>query len=147
MADPGGGRLDPKYWPGTDADAKEIKISKDDAKKVIKALQADYDRYGNAAHGTPDDLKGRGHIKNPNIFGGGPTDQNGYPAGRTLATYLNNAQTNIPRAYSNFLQSYSRVIQALGDMTGVYDKADDQNMENNRKASSSGYYGDPSANA
>jgi hypothetical protein len=129
-----------------DADAKELKISKDDAKKVIKALQADLDNY-NADHGTPDDIKSRGHIKNPAIYAGGPTDQSGYPAGRTLATYLANAQNEIPAAYAKFLDSYSRVIQALGDMTGVYDKADDQNMENNRRAASTNYYGDPNSQA
>jgi hypothetical protein len=145
MADPGGGRLDPKMWPGMDADAKELKISKDDAKKVIKALQADLDLY-DTDHGTPDDIKGRGHIKDPKIYAGGATDQTGYPAGRTLAAYLANAQTEIPGAYSKFLDAYSRVIQSLGDMTGVYDKADDQNFENNRRAANSSYYGDPSTN-
>jgi hypothetical protein len=145
MADPVG-RLDPKSWPGLDAGGKEVKISKDDAKKVIKALQDDLDRY-DADHGTPDDIEGRGHIKNPAIYAGGAGDQNGYPAGRTLAAYLGNAQTKIPTAYRQFLQSYGRVIQALGDMTGVYDKADDQNVENNQRAGNSGYYGDPSADA
>jgi hypothetical protein len=139
MADPGGGRLDPKSWPGTDANAKELKISKDDAKKVIKALQDDLKRY--ADHGTPDDIEGRGHIKDPKIYAGGSTDQTGYPAGRTLAVFLQNTQTKLPPAYRNFLQSYDKLIQSLGDMTGVYSKADDQAIENNRKASSSGYYG------
>lgn len=141
MADPAGGRLDPKSWPGTDAHAKDLKISKDDAKKVIKALQDDLKRY-DVDHGTPDDIEGRGSIKDPKIFAGGMTDQTGYPAGRTLAGFLQNTQTKLPPAYRNFLQAYDKIIQSLGDMTGVYDKADDQNIENNRRASSSGYYGD-----
>jgi hypothetical protein len=147
MADPGGGRLDPKSWPGTDANAKDLEISTDDARRVMKALQADLDRYSNASHGTPDDIKGRGHIKDPKIYAGGMDDKTGYPAGRTLATFLGNAQSQIPAAYSNFLQSYDRVIQALGDMTGVYDKADDQAIENNRNAGNTPFFGNPADNA
>ena len=145
MADPAG-RLDPKMWPGTDTDAKELKISKKDAKTVIKALQDDLKRY-DTEHGTPDDIEGRGHIKDPKIYAGGGSDQTGYPAGRTLAAFLQNTQTKLPPAYRNFLQAYDRLIQSLGDMTGVYDKADDQNIENSRKASGSSYYGGSTSDA
>jgi hypothetical protein len=149
MADPGGGRLDPKQWPGTDADAKELKISVDEAKKILKALQDDLNRY-NTAHGTPDDIRGRGHIKDARIYAGGMDDRSGYPAGRTLAAFLQNANTNIPTHYQSFLQAYDRVIQAFGEMTGIYKKAEDKNTENSQSANDyhpaqnqggSGYYG------
>ncbi|MEV5704632.1 hypothetical protein [Actinoallomurus sp. NPDC052274] len=133
MADPAGGRLDPKQWPGMDANADELKISVDDAKKILKALQDDLNRY-DTTYGTPDDIRGRGSIKDARIYAGGMDDRSGYPAGRTLATYLQNANTNIPTHYEQFLQAYDRVIQAFGEMTGVYQKTEDKNSENSLSA-------------
>lgn len=125
MADPQGGRLDPSQWPGMDANAQELQISKDDAKTVIKALDDDLKRY-NAAKGSVSDLQGKGHIKDAKIFAGGADDTTGYPAGRKLADYLNAANQHVPANYQKFLESYQRLIQAFGEQVGLYKKADDQ---------------------
>jgi hypothetical protein len=155
MADPGGGRLDPKQWPGTDANAKELKISIDDAKKILKALQDDLNRY-KAAYGTPDDIRGRGTIQDPRIYGGGMDDRSGYPAGRTLVKFLGNAHTNLPAYLESLLQAYDRVNQSFGEMTGIYQKAEDKNAENSQSANDyhpaqnqggTGYYGGQQPNA
>jgi len=143
MADPAGGRLDPKSWPGTDSDGKQTVIHKDQVKKIIKALQADRDAYDNASEGTVADLQGRGTIKDPKVMGGGPDDKTGYPAGRLLHTYLQNASTHIPTAYANFLQSYQSLIDSLGRQTGTYDSTETTNTDNVNGANTGNttYYG------
>jgi hypothetical protein len=133
MADPQGGRLDPSQWPGMDADAHELQISKDDAKSVIKALDDDLKRY-NTTTGSVDDLKGKGHITDARIYAGGADDTSGYPAGRKLAEYLSAANQHVPDNYQKFLESYQRLIQAFGEQVGVYEKADDQNVANAQNA-------------
>jgi hypothetical protein len=141
MADPQGGRLDPKNWPGTDAGGKQFSVDKDKVMQVIKALQADRDRFSNASEGTPDDISGRGVIKNPNFLGGGAGDGAGYPAGRTLNTFLTNAGTHLPPAYTAFLDAYDKLILSLQNQTGVYEKADGTNTGNVNTATPTGVYG------
>src|SRR5438105_2029189 len=118
MADPGGGRLDPKSWPGTESDGKETSVHKDQVKQIIKALQADRDRFSNASSGTPDDLQGGGRgaafLQDPKVIGAGQTADSGYPAGQLLHTYLQNATTHIPTAYTQFLTAYQNLIDSLG---------------------------------
>jgi hypothetical protein len=141
MADPQGGRLDPKSWPGTDAGGKQFSVNTDKVKQVIKALQADLDRFTNASEGTPDDMSGRGVVKDPRILAGGPDDKTGYPAGRTLSTYLTNASTNLPVAYKSFLTAYDKLIQSLRDQTGVYEDSNHANTASTNTATPTGYYG------
>src|SRR6266699_982607 len=104
MADPAGGRLDPKSWPGTESDGKQTVVHKDQVKQVLKALQDDCDRITGAKSGTPDDLQGSGRgaafVQDAKVIGGGGTPDTGYPAGQLLHTYLQNATTHIPTAYT-----------------------------------------------
>jgi hypothetical protein len=145
MGDPAG-RLDPKNWPGTDGGGKEVSVHKDQVKQIIRALQADRDRYDNASEGTPTDLEGRGRIKDPKILGGGPDDKTGYPAGRTLNTYLTNASTHLPQAYRSFLTAYDALIKSLGDQTGAYDKTEGANQGSLPSTGTTGYYGSGNPN-
>ncbi|GAA4494929.1 hypothetical protein GCM10023191_034870 [Actinoallomurus oryzae] len=122
----------PSTWPWGDSKDGEIEFHPGPVQTVINALKADRARHDKGA-GNIGDLQGRGDISDPNTVGGGLDNKTGYPAGRILLGYFQNAQANIaPKGgsgyYANFLQSYDAVIKTLSDSLANYNEAEDASL-------------------
>lgn len=122
----------PTKWPWGKSKDGEIEFHPSPIRTVINALKVDRARY-DKGDGTVKDLQNRGDISDAKAVGGGLDNKTGYPAGRILTGYLQNAQAYIaPKdgsgSYANFLQSYDAVIKTLNDSVANYNEAEDANF-------------------
>jgi hypothetical protein len=122
----------PTTWPWGKSKDGEIEFHPGPINTAINALKADRARYDKGS-GSISDLENRGDLTDINAVGGGFDNKTGYPAGRMLAGYFQNAQANIaPKSgsgyYASFLQSYDAVIKTLSDSLANYKEAEDASL-------------------
>jgi hypothetical protein len=110
MADGGG-----SGWPAPDV-SKELKVHRDELKKIAKRLQDDLDSYSSDTNGTIDDLQNRGNVNIQQL--------GNYTAAQGLQQSVMNANQKIGQTYQKFSQAYLGVINAINQSAGNYDDAE-----------------------
>jgi hypothetical protein len=110
MADGGG-----SGWPAPDV-SKELKVHRDELKKIAKRLKDDFDSYSSDSHGTMDDLQNRGNVNIQQL--------GNYTAAQGYQQSLANANQKIGQTYQTFAQAYNGVIQKILQTANGYDDAE-----------------------
>lgn len=135
---PAGGRLIMSYpgyqdpdasYPTIDDNNKELKIDRHTVKNILDDLRDnDLNKYTtqHGAAGLPDDVASKTRAIQAQDLGAGE-GKSGYPAAQKVMQIIQRVgdeQNGFPALYTNFVQSYQNVINALYDHAGVIDDAD-----------------------
>lgn len=126
----GGGVPYPGYepsWPQIDHNERESRISRNEVKRRIDALNDDLAKYTtqHGAPGTPGDVRSHGSAIQANDVGAGDDNKTGYPAGRLIWRTISkavHAQDGFPAAYEAFVTSYGHVVEALYQNAGIHER-------------------------
>jgi hypothetical protein len=113
-------------WPKVDDGKGHSEIDKDRVKSLLKALDDDLKRYEGQANyaGTPDGLdQTLGNITSAHVGGGGDKSA-GYPGGQLIWNSIQKTKAGFSKEYSQFLQDYRQVVDALYRAAGIRHEAD-----------------------
>lgn len=129
-------------WPGLEGDKSGTEINRTKMKNAIDDLRKDLEKYGKTVNGTAKDVQDRG-LPSMAAVGAGPTNQDGYPAGRVVYDSMRTSHQALSEAYQQFMTAYGNVINALEQTVSNSSKADQGSAVNGNSPgqSGTGYYG------
>jgi hypothetical protein len=118
-----------RQWPKIEGYKQELHVDHDKARKYIDALDQDRKDLivgkGHNGKGYPDDLDTVAkQIQPQDVGAGGDGKKTSYPAGEVLWQSIQNVNTQFPKAYRAWLQSYKQVVEALYSAAGIYKQSE-----------------------